>query len=145
MVDLIQFVLRLMIILSWPNCISLSLAVSFLPTLLRSTYEPCWSSVALFREWFKGVLIDGHGLWNVIWPTDRKSVRHPRFEEFSMLKFWRVSDPIDGCVEQIVGHSTVCRCHRWLHLQISFCIACFWSVLATGRYNLKLSLFVIES
>ena len=31
-----------------------------------STYGPCWSSVALVKEWLKGVLVDGYGLLIVI-------------------------------------------------------------------------------
>ena len=61
------------------------MSANFLPTVRptdrRSTYELCWSSVALSRERVKGVLIDVHGLWTVIWPTDCKFVRRPRLNQ----------------------------------------------------------------
>ena len=39
---------------------------------------------------------------------------------FFGLKFLGVYNPIDGSVGQTVVHTTVRRCHHWLHLQIFF-------------------------
>ena len=38
----------------------------FYPTDRRSTYELCWSSIDLGREWLKGVLVDDHRLQTVV-------------------------------------------------------------------------------
>ena len=62
-----------------------------------STYGPCWSFVALVREWVKGVLIDGH----VIRTLSQFVIQD--LTDSSGLKFLGVSDPIDGCAGRIMG------------------------------------------
>ena len=78
------------------------MAANFPPTDCRSTYEPCSSSIALVREWLKGVLIDNHGLRTIVWPMDRKLVRRPRFKKFFKAKFF-------GCFG---SHRLLCRKDR---------------------------------
>ena len=91
MVHLFHFVIRVMIICSWPICVPLLTVYKLPPTVRpmvrRSIHGPYWSIMVLIRESLNGVLIGRLILQTVVWPTDYKSVSRSTLVKFSALRF----------------------------------------------------------
>ena len=87
---LIHFVMRVMVIWSWPNYIFPLTVWYFSPTLKpmdrRSIFEPYWSILVLIKEWVNGVSIDRYRLQTVVWPMACQCVRRSTLRQIFRIE-----------------------------------------------------------